>query len=266
LPARATDSVSIELKHIVTLDTPLGNVVDRINNLGLVSKLTIVKPDIAVAAKVTRIVAEMLRFLIREGSQTETFKLKVDLNVADLKAGYYAAVGSPANKSWPSVLSLDPDGSIRGSPINDISYLALQVQVIPARGTEIARTEEWWQKLQFAKDEALSVDPQDDAERRGAMEVWRKKLVQVKQIAYKDSLCLRTEIERIIMQAQEEINTVLRKQEVAESLDTDDELPDEWQKILQVKTEQELLRSVRDYQDVLDLSRTLIFTYDFDGK
>ena len=39
------------------------------------------------------------------------------------------------------------------------------------------------------------------------------------------------------------------------------ELPRQWQEILDVRTENEMIQSVRDYQDALNLSKNLLKIY-----
>jgi len=64
------------------------SLVDKIEQLDLAAKVSVIRPDVAVAVKLTEIVGNLLSYFSQEGGQTEVFTLAMDLNVASLKSGY----------------------------------------------------------------------------------------------------------------------------------------------------------------------------------
>jgi hypothetical protein len=263
LPARATDSLKIILKYTVVQDTPFRELLDQMNQVGLASKLSLVKPDWAVAVRISDIVGRLLSYLLQEGSQREVFSLAMDLNLASLHTGYYAVVGSHRTGGWPASLRVDESGrltDLNGNLLLRHSYTVVEVLALPRRGPETARDEPWWELLQTGKEQILDAYPADEPECRDLLKEWRFTLVQVRALARKSRGYLLKEINQIIHAAQVEIEEKLLPKTTAEALGAE-ELPSDWQNLLDVRTERELRGSVQEYQNAITTSRRLVEKY-----
>lgn len=268
LPARAADSLKVVLKYSVVQDNPFKELVDQMGPIGLAAKLSLLRPDWAVALKVSEIVGRLLSYCLREGTQHDVFSLAMDLNLANLRTGHYAVVGSHGDEDWPVSLRVDANGrltDLSGNPLLRHSYAVVEVLALPRRGAEIAREEPWWELLQTGKERVLGAYPADEQERRKLLDEWLSSLTQVRTLARKARGYVLKEIDQIIHAAQVEVEEKLLPRTTAEALGTE-ELPNDWQGLLGVLTERELRRSVRDYQDALDVSRHLVEQYGVEGS
>jgi len=263
LPFRATDSLKVTLKFIVVQDQPFGELVDQMGKVGLAAKLSLVRPDWAVAVKVSEIVGRLLSYCLREGKQHEVFSLVMDLNMARLKPGYHAVIGSQSNQSWPAALAVDANGRLSdkvGLPLQTLSYAVVEVLALKRRGEESARGEPWWELLQTAKDQALNAASADTQEQRQAFSQWRSTLSQIRALARKESGYLVKEIQEIVGVAHVEVEGALAPITRVEAAGLE-ELPQDLQELLGVRSDDGLRQSVRDYQTALSISRQLIKRY-----
>lgn len=263
LPSRAADSLKVILKYTVVQDTPFKELVDQMSQIGLAAKVSLVRPDWAVAVRVSEIVGRLLSYFLREGSQHEIFSLTIDLNLASLQAGYHAVIGSHSDEGWPASLRVDANGrltDLNGHMLPRHSYAVVEVLVLPRRGPEIARDEPWWELLQAGKEQVLDAYPADEQERRKLLDEWRSILAQVRVLARKERGYLLKEINQIIRAAQVKVEEKLLPKTTVEAFDAD-ELPGDWQDLLGVRTGRELRQSVRHYQDAMEVSRKLLKQY-----
>jgi hypothetical protein len=261
LPARATDSVKLTLKYIVARDTPFKNLVDRMEQVDLVAKLTLIRMDLAVAAKVSQIAGKLLSFLMQEGQSQDIFGLTADFNVQEMTAGYYTifSSGEPVSK-WPTNVRIDKQGRLSGEQylLDRLNYAVFKVLALPRRGEEIARNEAWWELLQVAKRKALASFPQDDAERRQLLVDWHAALSDVHRMANENANgYLLVEIRQLITEAEVEVKEYL----FPGTRESEQELPPKLQEVLGLRSEQELYDSLRDYHDALEASRQLVTLY-----
>ena len=264
LPARATDTIKITLNYTVTRGTPVNTLVDKMEQLDLAAKVTAIRPDVAVAVTITQIVGKLLSFFLQEGGQADVFPLTMDLNLADLKAGYYAVIGSRTDEIWPNTLQIDANGRLTdkvGHELSRHSYAVIQVLTLKRRGSEVLRDETWGELLQVGKDQALSAAFGTEEERSKALQNWRANLAQVRMLARKDRAFLQKEVDGIIADAQLEVEQKLLSRTAQEATGLDDLYPDEWQEVLGVRNPHDLRRTVRDYQDALKLSESLMQQY-----
>lgn len=262
LPARATDTLRITLNYTVTQDTPFKELVDQMEQVGLVAKLSLVRPDWAVAVKVSEITGRLLSYLLQEGRTRDVFNLTMDLNIPELRAGYYVVFGSPKQTRWPTEIWIDDQAQLGGEAylFDRLCYAIINVLALPRRGEEVARGEPWWELLQTGKEQVLDAYPLDEQERRQVLADWRSTLAKVRDLASKEHGCLLLEIREIIQAAQVEIEQKL----FPVTSQADQELPEDWQTLLEVRTEGELQDSVRDYQDALQASQRLMAQYDLE--
>jgi hypothetical protein len=261
LPARNTDTLRLTLNYTVTQDTPFKDLVDNMQEVGLVAKLSLVRPDWAVAVKVSEISGRLLSYLLQEGKTHNVFSLTVDLNLQELKTGYYVVFGSPQESRWPSEVSINDQGQLDGEHylFDRLCYAVIKVLALPRRGEEVARGEPWWELLQTGKEQVLDSFPFiDDKERQQIIIDWRSTLTKVRDLARKEHGCLVVEIREMIQAAQVEVEQKL----FPVSPQADQELPQEWQNLLEVSTEGQLQDSVRDYQDALKVSERLVEHYE----
>jgi hypothetical protein len=267
LPARPTDWLRINLKYTVSKDKPLQNLMAQLEQTGLVAQVSLLRPDWAVALKVSKIVGQLVSYLLREGSQHEIFSSTIDLNLQDLKAGYHVVVGSHSNEILQTSLKIDANGhltDINGSSLSRLSYAVIQVLALKRRGHEIARDEPWWELLEAVKEQILDAEPANDQERRKLSIDWRSTLTQVRVLARKQRGFLLPEIREIIAVAQVEVDAKLAPQRANEAFGME-ELPPELQDCLGVRTEQELSKLVQDYQGALEVSQQLLEEYNLSG-
>jgi hypothetical protein len=265
LPSRTGDSLHIEIQQAVIQDSPIKNLLERMDSLGLVAQLTTARPDLKAAIKVSQIAGELLSLSLNEGGSQEIFRLAIDLPLIDLKAGYYAAVGSEKEMSWPEGLKIRGDGQnacliASEGDLSRFSYAVIQVLAFKRRGEEMARDEAWWELLEAGKEQALDACPINDVERRKVWESWRSTLAQAKRMANKDRIFLKEEIGDIFKKAQVEVQQALMPSETLEAYG-DHDLPEAWKEVLGVNTEEELYSSVKDYKDALELSKKLVESY-----
>lgn len=243
LPAYSGDSLRINIKYTVLQGKPIQKFVDHIKQADLVAKLSL-RPDWAVAVKVTNIVGRLLSYLAQEGSQQDLFSLIIDFNVADLKTGYHLVYGSHSDEDWPSpqFLQIDADKRLRdkssGSLLSRLSYAVIQVLGIPRFGQEKFRDEPWWLLLQTVKEHILDSVFNTELERRHKIGEWLFVLRRVKESALNRGEFLLSEIEEIIAAAQVEVETKLHPDSTAEAAGLGDELPDDLQEILGVEIEE----------------------------
>ncbi len=261
LPARATDSVSLTLKYIVTRDTPFTQLVDQIDQVDLVAKLSLLRMDLAVAAKVSQIAGKLLGFLMQEGQSQDIFRLTADLNVQEMAAGYYTIFASqePA-ANWPKEVRIDNQGRLLGEQylLDRLNYAVLKVLTLPRRGEEIARGEAWWELLQAAKRKVLAGYPQDDEQRRQLLAEWHTLLADVHRSANETANgYLLTEIRQLFTEAEVEVKEHL----FPGTRESEQELPPKMQTVFGVHAEQDLYDSLRDYHDALEASRQLVSLY-----
>lgn len=263
LPARSTDLVKITLKCTITRGAPVHALIDKMEQLDLSAKVSAIRPDAAVAIKITQIVGNLLSTLLQEGGQTEVLSLVMDLNVADLKSGYYTVIGSLTDEIWPNTLQVDVNGQLisrGGGELSRLSYAVIQVLTLKRRGSEALREQTWGELRQLGIDQALSAPAHTEEERNRALESWRAVLAQIRILARKDRAFLQKEVDGIIAEAQLEVERKLlpRTTQEAGGLEA---YPPEWQEVLGVTDQQELRRAVRDYQDALELSERLMQQY-----
>src|SRR5262249_40400634 len=101
LPARATDTVNVSLKYHVMWRSPISNLMECLAKNDRVSKVSLLKPELTAALKVSVIAGKLLSCLVGEGKKCEPFALSADLTVATLQAGFHAVVGSNVEQKWP---------------------------------------------------------------------------------------------------------------------------------------------------------------------
>ncbi len=240
----------------------------QLEQTGLVAQVSLLRPDWAVALRVSKIVGQLVSFLLREGSQDEIFSSTMDLNLQDLKAGYRVVVGSHRDEILPTSLKIDANGQltdISGSSLADFSYAIIQVLALKRRGPEIARDEPWWELLEAVKEQILDAELANEQERRKLAIDWRYTLTQVRVLARKQRGFLLPEIKEIIGKTQVEVDAKLGPQRTNEAFEME-EFPPDLQDCLSVGTEQELRNLVRDYQDALEVSQQLLEQYNLSGS
>lgn len=264
LPARRTDTLRLTLTYTVMRDTPFKTLVDKIDQMNLVSKLSVVRPELGAAVQVSKITGNLLSFLLQEGTEKDVFDLTVDLPMQSTQAGYYAIYGSPDQVPLPKSVWLDKLGNLKddGDLLPRLSYALINITALPRRGEEIARGEPWWELLQTAKDEALLAMPMSETETQQIKADWIKSLKQVKSLARKERTYVWPELEAIINTAHQEVSGKLTVRMMEATLP----LPKDLQDVLGVATESELFASVRDYKDALDISKAVLQEYGLDAE
>lgn len=267
LPARQTDTLRITLKYTVMQTTPLKTLLDKMEGLDLEGTVSLIQPNLAVPIKISQIVGRLLSLFLPEDKEKDIFPLTTDINLANLKAGYHAALGSHTNEGYPTNLEIRNGvlSILGGRELSRHSYVVIQVQAIKRRGLESVRGEPWGDLLQECKDEALNTTICNDDDRTDAFQQWQISLRLVRAMARKDHSFLAHEIRAVIAEAQEEVEQKLFPKTTPElkGLET---YPDEWRQILGFSTPQELQGAVRDYQDAVAFSEQLLREYQLSGS
>ncbi|GET39956.1 hypothetical protein [Microseira wollei] len=270
LPASPANSLRIDIKYTVFQEQPIRNFITHMEQADLVAKLSL-RPDWAVALKVSNVVGKLLSYLVQEGSQHEIFSLTIDLNVADLKTGYYVAIGSHSDEVWtpPKFLQIDDNGRLidktAESSLSCLSYAVIQVLGIKRLQEQMFRDEPWWDLLQTVKDDILDSDIPNAEQRQKLLGKWRFALEQVKRLTRNRSEYLLPEIREIIAAYQDEVDQKLLPQVTKESFGLDEELPADIQEILEVKTEGELRQLANNYRAAVKNSKYLLEQYQLSG-
>ena len=266
LPARPTDWLRINLKYTVWQDKPLQNLMAQLEQSGLVAQVSLLKPDWAVALKVSKIVGQLVSYLLREGKSEDIFSSTIDLNLQNLRAGYQVVVGSNSGEVLPTSLEIDASGNLRNiglGSLSHLSYAVIEVLVLKRRGREIARDEPWWELLEAVKEQILDAELSSDLERRKLVGDWVSTLSRVRVLARKQRGFLLPEIDEIIAEAQVAVDNKLAPQTTNESFGIDDELPPDLQDLLGVRSDRELRHLVKNYQEALRVSQELLKHYNF---
>ncbi len=262
LPASADSTLKVSLKYTVIKDTPFKNLVDKMEQMGLAAKASAIQPELSVSIKVSQIAGRFFSYLLQEGKPQEIFSSTVDLNVANLQAGYQVMLGSHKKEEWPSDLSINRERRLRAqsqAQLEKLSYAVIEVQSIPRLGDQSASDEAWWELLQLAKSQALDTSPGSDKERETLFNEWLKTLrQQIRPLSLKARGFLKEEIDQIIQKAQVDVE---KKLLLGSEALGDEELPKAWQEVLGVNTEQALRNSVNDYQNALTVSQQLLEQY-----
>ncbi|SRR6266702_2657509 len=262
LPASTTDSLRITLSYRVIQGKPIEAFVGKMEQLQLETVMSLIRPDMAVAVKISEIVGHLLSYFLHEGEQTELFSPTIDLNLADLKAGYHVVLGSLTNEPPLNALEIK-NGYLTargGHELTRYCYIVLQVQTTPRRKQESIRKQAWGELLQECKDEALNTTIGDPEDRAEAYQKLRIRLEQLKRLALKDHSFLQSEIEAVIGEVRDEVDKKLGSRKTPETKGLE-EYSAEWQQLLGVRTPQELHHAVRDYQDAVELTERLLQQY-----
>src|SRR5579885_153765 len=267
LPAREQDTMKVTINYTVKRGAPVKELVEKMQKLRIESVVSLVRPDMAVAAKTTQIVTQVLSNLLssflHEDEETDIFALEMNQNLSDLKAGYYAVLGAMTNERFPLTLEmlngqlLEPG---RGELLRH-SSVVIEVQTTPRHKQELIRCEPWGELLLESKEEILNAAIRTEHERDEAFQRWRISLRQVRRLAQKDRSFLLREIDAVLAEAQTEVEQKLQTRVALQTRGLED-YPDEWQEVLHFSTPQERRRAGRDYQDALELSEQLLQQYD----
>jgi hypothetical protein len=264
LPARTKESVSVGVTYTVARDPAFGAVLDQAGKLGLVNELSLLNPQLAVALKVTEIVGRLLDALNRAGGEDHLLAMAVDLNMAELEAGYYAVLGSLDKQEWPrNALRLAQNGSFdanTASRLEQLSYVLLRVLRLPTQAAEDYPGEPWWQALQAALDTVRDAVPAEDTAK--VLTEWKANMRQVRALGRQAHAFHVAEIQARLQTAQLEVLDLLGLGAAKQAAPGMGELlPAELRDLLGVQTEEELDQSVRDYDDALQATRLLLDTY-----
>lgn len=257
LPVRAGDSVRVALSLAVVKDKPFEKLIEQLDRVDLSAVLSLGGPEWTVALKVARLTGQLLDYFSGAGLTQPLLELHADFNVSDLETGYYAVIGSNNDEIWPNRVRFtgshqlcDPTGHL----LSRLSYAVFQVQALSRLGPETARDEPWWEVLCAGKEGAIA-ELETGITPEKVLRDWRVLLLNVRRMARTTRKFISTEVDSLILSAHAEIG-----QHLSDPLNlqgTAAELDPEWQKVLRVRTHQELQRIVSDYQRAVDASRRL---------
>jgi hypothetical protein len=262
LPARSNDTLRICLKYIVTRDNPFQKLADKMKSANLVAKISAASPEWGVALKVSEISAALLSHLLQEGGENTIFELTADLNVADLKAGYYAVYGSPYRNVEPNMLRINRNQELEGDEyLSRFCWAVFRVLAIPSLKEEAARERAWWQLLQMGKTRALAGLQGGNRQEEAVLAEWNATLLHVEELARKDHSFLVKEIRQIMGKAQLEIDEKLHsgKQDKMPAVSPYSE---DMQKILGVANAGQLSATLHNYREAVEVTEQLLDVYE----
>jgi hypothetical protein len=259
VPARANDTLRLTLRYMVTRDNPFQKLAGKMKEVNLVAKVSAVSLEWGAALKISEITGSLLSYLLQEGSEDTLFELYQDLNIADLKAGYWLIYGSRENLVEPGLVEIH-ESELRSDPYLDkYCYALLKVIAIPRLKEEAARQCFWWELLQAGKNKTLAGLQGSTRQKDAALREWENTLLQVMEFARKDPAFLLKEVQQIIQTAQREIDLVLKGGITKEAFGSES-YPETCQKVLGVRDEAALAASLRDYHDAVEMTERLLKT------
>lgn len=260
LPSIEADSLHMNFECKVLHGTPIKSLVDKMDSLQLESVLSLLRPDMAVAASVAKIVGSLLSFFAQEGKETIVFSLDMDINLSGLQVGYNAVLGSHTDEPYPNTLEIKHGqlSKLGGRELSHYSYVVIEARTIPRLNPEIARRQVWGELLYECRDTVLNATIKNKGDRSEALQRWFFGLEQVRSLARKDRSFLGCEVSALIAEAQLAVDQKLQTNQEVYGID---EIPSEWQPVLGFSTFQQLRESVRDYQDAVVLSEKLLREY-----
>lgn len=264
LPARAADTLTVTLKFSVIRDNPFQKLTNQIGQLGLAATVSLIRPEWAVAVKITQVAGEFLSIILQEGQEEAVFVMEMDLNLVAIRAGYYAVIGSLKEEPWPEAghLRIDANGQLNAKyvgALSTLSYAVLQVLALKRRSPEVQAHEPWGELLQQGKEQIMDAPPSTDGERVSALRDWRTTLAQVRALARKEPSFLRNEVVEAIAEAQLAVEQQL--QPTAREAAGGGDYPGEWQEVLDLRTPQALRRRVQGYRAALAESQRVLTSY-----
>lgn len=264
LPVRTRDAVKLAVTYTVVRDPAFSAVIEQIGKLGLVSELSLFSPQIAVAFRITEIVGRMLDFLNQANREDALLELGVDLNLAELEAGYYAVLGSLDQQEWPrNTLRLAPGGRFDDSTaarLAQLSYVLLRVLRLPTQANEDYPGEAWWQALQAALDAVRATATLDPPAK--VLAEWQANLRQVRALARQAHAFHLAEIQARMQTAQLKVLDLLGQGTVSQAASGPSEIfSEDLRDLFGVQTEEALIQSVRDYADAVEATRQLLRLY-----
>lgn len=268
LPARKSDRINITLKYSVTRGSPIKAFVDKIDDLDLATELSIFGPGMAVGIKVTEIVGKLLSSLLQENQMADVFPpMPIDLDLADMRAGYYVMVGSLTDEIWPRLLAIKENGPLTersGRALARHSYVVIQVLVLKRRGLKIFQETSWGELLQICRDRAIYATWDNESERRRILQEWKANLGLVRALVSKDHSVLPGEVDEMIGEAHLAVDQHVQPDITHEGFSSVN-YPDDWQNVLGFANPQALHSAVNEYHEALTVSEQLLETYSQKG-
>lgn len=254
MPVVPDKKISLSIKLSAVRDNPFGKLTTKIGELGLSSLLSLVTPQIGEGVKIAGIVGQILSTVIEEGKEEQLLTLTVDLSVADLRAGYWAALAPTTPDDLPTALRLRPNGTLDDprAPFSERnSYAVLNVRAQERRGSEAVRATAWWRTLQEGLRQVRRLaPPATEKDRRKANGIWLDALEQAERLAEEDRSFLLSEIRQVFQVHTQTVQTLLHPATAPEATgDTD--LPEDLQRILGVRDTTALDEAVVAYQQAL---------------
>ncbi len=260
LPARSNDTIRLTLRYIVTRDNPFQQLAGKMKEVNLVSKISAASLEWGTAVKVSEIVATLLSYLIKEGKEDTIFELVQDINVSDLKSGYWVIYGARDTSIEPQLLEIHNAELRSDAYMEKYCYAILKVVAIPRLKDEAARERSWWELLQASKEKVLANLRKNSRQRDSSLREWESTLTHVYELARKDQSFLLKEIKQIIGRAQKEIEVGLNQNIEPEAFGSNT-YPESWRDVLGVNDAIELDEQIRDYQDAVEMTDRLLKAY-----
>lgn len=153
-----------------------------VNDDAFLSVISLAPGAAAVAKQVTNLADRIVSTFTDPGAQQPLLHFIADysLPVDDLREGYYVIFGSryekhPLPRPLPTPSSLHfQDGELLhdGKPVTQWSYIILEVNTVPARGTSLGRGEAWYEKLQSAQAQAEAIASNPFARKEQRRSAW----------------------------------------------------------------------------------------------
>ncbi len=174
VPATMTH-VSISIEFLLDKKNRLVDLAGLINSDAFLTAVSLAPGTALVAKTIGSLSQKLIQTFLEPAEQQPILQFNGDFNIPanDLRDGYYVILGTrdPANPlpSPMPTLSVAGGGLLAdGKPISQLSYVILDVRVLPARKRDLNDGAVWADKLRQAEESAqrLAADPFARAEER----------------------------------------------------------------------------------------------------
>jgi hypothetical protein len=207
LPA-IVESIRFEFDFIVDTQSKLQPLADLVNNKTFVAALSFAPGAALVAAAIGGITQGLLEAFVPAAAQDFPLQCQGDFNIVgeELHDAYYALLGTTVDAPFPptfdSTLLGFRGGTLmyNGNPIDEWSYIVLDVRAIRAKDREFGRATNapWSDLLDKAENQALNMPAQDKATKDSTFKSCQSIVAQAAVLLQQDLMYLNKDRKGII--------------------------------------------------------------------
>lgn len=265
LPAYSGDHLNVQLNYTLIKNKSLRQLLDKIAEINLAVKLMPLGWEVSLGVKITEMLGRIYSHLIEEGESQEVFHLETDLNLDVLKCGFQvAADSSQAAKLEQFIITDRRDLILKnqfGHVVEDASFVILEVQALKRLSEVHWRDTAWGMLLLDGKEEALRVRRGGSKEKEKALKAFVEVCYYAGKAANRDHRFIRRHIDEIAAAIESELKRRFFSQESYLN-NSQDSLPEAWQRAFNVKTVGQLEAVVDFYHSALADSKVWLTHYN----